>query len=340
MHAPRTAAEHAGIALVDADARQTSTLFISTASHWRVRARTNTSGTTYSAAALESRRRARMAAAHQRDARRARRRTRAARAAAARVGGRRAGRDARRRWCGASCKAGRVGRELRELQRRHSLTERAPTPAGSNCCTSSSTRRRPRGVGRTSGRRGGDVSRDLGDVAVVVDRVDDRASRSRAHVRGRAWRARAATAGGPAAVRPRFVGELRARRRRIATGRLGFGRARLCPVVFDARPRASAVSPAASSSRPRRRLGRRPALSRAGQVASESSSASSMTLVSSACGSAPAARASAAAAGGSPAAAAASSSAAGRAAAAGRVSSCRSTERGRSPSTTCVGSQA
>ncbi len=201
----------------------------------------------------------------------------------------------------------------------HSATERAPTPAGSNCCTISSTRPTPAASVCTSPATAADDRfQRFGQVAVVVDRRPRWRGRSRAHPAA-GGRARAARPGDPAACGP-IRRRARVRRRRCPTRATRIRPRSAPPIRRRSRPRARPRRP--RRPRPRRRSS--PAgVASADQVASKSSSASSMTFVSSACEHLRLQfDASAAAAGGSPAAAAASSSAAGRSGAGGWVSSC------------------
>ena len=157
----------------------------------------------------------------------------------------------------------------------HSATERAPTPAGSNCCTTVEHAADARGVRLHLARdRGRDRFERLGEVAVVVDGVHDGAA-DRERIRrqvGELELPGQVVLQGPAGL----VGELELAVAAARPGRLGFGRARLRPFVADLDHRLGFAVVAL------RVRASRPAAASADQVASKSSSASSMTFVSSA----------------------------------------------------------
>ena len=156
---------------------------------------------------------------------------RAARAAAATARARRPAPGGGGRSRCAVSKPGVAGSSCRSCSSMHSPTERAPTPGGSSACTPSSTALDLGGVALDLGlQRAGDLLQRLGEVAVVADGIDDGA-RDRQLARLEAWRARAATAGAPAATgrRRRRTPAGARRRRRSRESRQGRRCARPSP---------------------------------------------------------------------------------------------------------------
>ncbi len=210
------AGEHAGIALVHADARQCRRVELDHPALRRA-PRVDVRHDVLGARRLDRRARgAGGSCAPARARRRVPRRSRAARAAAPRARGRRPVRGGGGPGCGRWRVRASPGSSCASCSSMHSATERAPTPAGSNCCTMASTRPTPAASVRTSPAT---VSAIASSVSVRYPSsligVDDGAADGQ-RVRRQVGEFELPGAGGPAACAP-IRRRARARHRRFPT---------------------------------------------------------------------------------------------------------------------------